>query len=426
MANQLAVDSALQVKAWDAKGTEKLIKSSLFHQLGNHFDFTTTQLANPKEFAKIPPSVMLSVTDKLGLGKTSISIPWFDELKTGFRAGSQVEAGNEEAISMLPFTATYNVWRKSTPISDMSNDYDATEYFQLASKAKDRLFGYAGKMVDFNCQRALLEGGDITLTDSSYWTGATFPSAPVTKAIHPFVFVDGATDFVTWNNTYATYETAIESAGGGMSVSNTMTVAKVLKIAAIASIRTKRLGWSFGGQPVDWILKVSNIQAQQIKQDATAISGFVNRTELAEERGDKNRSISGIIGIWDRVMVVEDHYAPIYTHAGTSGARIGYFRPDYNINANPTRVAHGSGTNTGTCEIAVLLGDKAIVDASPMMPQIVKKSSTDYDFSKEMAIQMKQGKTRPDFRATGSTSRPTNETSFVFMTATPSDIYLGN
>jgi hypothetical protein len=426
MANQIAVDSALQVKAWDAKGTEKLVKSSLFYQLGNYFDYTTTQLANPKEFAKIPPSVMLSVTDKLGMGKTSISIPWFDELKTGFRAGSQVEAGNEEAISMLPFTATYNVWRKSTPVSDITNDYDATEYFQLAAKAKDRLFGYAGKMIDFNCQRALIEGGDITLTDSTYWTGPTFSTNPVTASIHPFTMVDGATSFVTWNNTYATYEASIESAAGAMSVSNTMTVAKVLKIAAIASIKTKRLGWSFGGQSVDWILKVSNIQAQQIKQDATAISGFIARTQLGEDRGDKNRSISGIVGIWDRVMVVEDHYAPIYTHAAATTTRFGYFRPDFNINANPTRVAHGAAAATGTCEIAVLMGDKAIVDASPMMPQIVKKESTDYEFSKEMAIQMKQGKTRPDFRATGSTSQPTNETSFVYLTATPSDMFLGN
>lgn len=419
-----SLDTALRVKAWEQKGINKLVTQSLFYQLSNYAD-TTKPMANPKDFAKLPPSVMLTLSDKLEMGKTSVTVPWFDELKGAFRGGNMKEEGNEEGRSIKPFTLNYNLFRKSTPVSDDSVDSDAQEYWQLASKAKDSLYTYLGKMVDFCAQRALVEGGDILLTDSTYWTGSTFSSAPVTVAIHPKVFVDSASDFVTWNNTYATYESAIESAAGAMSVSNTMTVAKVARIANIASRKVSPLGWSYKGQAVNWILKISPIQAYQLSQDATAVSGFVARAGAAEDRGMDNRALTGIIGVWFGVLVIEDQRAPIYTHAATSGTRFGYYRPDYSINAEPTRTAHGSGAATGTCEIAMLLGDKAIANAMPMLPNIVKKDSTDYNFSKDMAIRAKMGFQRPDFRGTGVTTQPTNESSFLYLTATPSDVYLG-
>jgi hypothetical protein len=239
------------------------------------------------------------------------------------------------------------------------------------------------------------------------------------------VIVTGNTDFVTWNNTTATYDGSINTAAGALSVTSTMTIAKVFEIAQIASRTIKPLKWNMGGQRVDWILLVSPIQKYQIQNDATSINGFIDRTRMADDRGPDNRALSGIIGVWGGVLVIEDPNAPVYVHGNSAGSRFAYFRPDYAVNADPTRSGHGAGAATGTCEIAMLLGDRALAMAIPMMPKIVKKSSTDYDFTRDMAIMAKYGVQRPDFRASTDTAIPTNESSFLYITATPSNMYLG-
>lgn len=418
------LSTELRVKAWRQKGINKLVKESNFFNLSTYTDTTTTP-ANPKDFKKVPTACMMTVGDSLETGKTSVTIPWFDELKSSYRGGIQKEEGSEEERSLKPFTAYYNVWRKSTPVSDESVDGDAQEYWDLAAKASDALFTYFGKYFDYAAHRALCEGANDLLTEAAYWTGPTFTSAPVSKAIHPRVLVTGNTDFVTWNNTTATYCASINTAAGALSATSGMTIAKVFEISQIASRRVRPLKWNYKGQEVNWILLVSPIQGYQIGQDSTAITGLIDRSRQADERGMDNRALTGVIGCWGGVLVVVDNYAPVYDHSLAAGSRFDYFQPDYSVNADPTRVAHGAGAATGTCEIAQLLGDKALVNAFPMLPKIVKKTSTDYDFTKDMAIMAKIGVQRPDFRASTDTTIPTNETSFLYITATPSTMYLG-
>ena len=420
----VALSTELRVKAWNQKGMDELVLDSKFYQLSNRANTTETP-ANPKDISKLPSNVMISVGDKLETGRTSITLPWYSELSQGFRMGMQKEEGNEESISIKPFTAYYNVDRKSTNVGDISVDGDAEEFWGIASKAKDRLFAYIGKLFDYHCHRALCEGAGLNLTDSTAWTGATFSSAPVSVALHPKIFVTGGTDFVTWNNTYSTYETSLQSAAGALTPSSSMTIAKVFEIGRIASRTVAPLGWSFAGQQVDWILLVSHVQSYQIANDATAISGLIDRTRMGDERGFKNRALTGIVGVWGGVLVVEDPRAAIYNQSGTAGSRFGYYRPDVSVNANPTRTAHGNGAATGTCEIATLLGNKALVETEMVSPKIITKMSTDYEATKDMAIMAKWGVQRPDFRASTDTSRPSNESSFLYFTATPSGQYLG-
>lgn len=418
------LSAELKVKGWEQKGVNQLVKESNFFNLSTYTDTTETP-TNPKDFKKLPTACMLTVGDKLEMGKTSVTIPWFGELKGGYRGGSQKEEGNEEARAVKPFTAHYNVFRKSTPVADESVDGDAAEYWDLAARAKDATFSYFGRYFDFAAHRALCEGANDLLTESAFWTGPSFTSAPVSVAIHPRIIVSGATDFVTWNNTTATYDASIQTAAGGLATATGMTIAKVFEISQIASRRISPLKWSYKGQEVNWILFVSPIQGYQIGQDSTAITGMVDRARQGDDRGMENRALTGVIGCWGAVLVVVDNYAPIYDHGKTVGARFDYFQPDTDVNADPARVAHGAGAATGTCEISILMGNKAIVNAFPMLPKIVKKNSTDYDFTKDLAIMAKLGLQRPDFRASTDTAIPTNESSFLYITATPSTMYLG-
>jgi hypothetical protein len=361
------------------------------------------------------------VTDSFAKGIQKTTIPFLQKLQDLGQGGWQKVEGNEETPQMRFKTISYNLQRKGLAVVDESVEGDMTEYYSIASHKIQLLTDYFSELTDYNFQRALLRGADEYLTDAQYWNGQTLTTAPVTESYHPNFLVNGGSAPVTYNATDATYGASIQAAVDALTGANNFDLAAADSIVFQADysqgIKLQKLAWKSGANSVQYVNMLSERQAQEL----TTQTGSGTWRELmtdAGKRGIDNRAISGVIGVYKRTLWLSDERAPIWdtTTATSNTDRIQF----YKIQDGRAPIAKAS-TGTGTVEMSRMMGKGAIGAAIIKDLDFVEKDF-DYGFSQGLAAQQATGCERMDLVNTALTAKPLNQSSFVYATATPSNI----
>jgi len=405
----------LQVQAWRKRMIKEVISNSLWSSLSNRVE-VTQNVPNAGE-RKVPDAAVQWVTDSFAKGIQKTTIPFLQKLQDFGQGGWQKLEGNEETPEMRFKTINYNLQRKAVAVVDESVEGDLTEYYSIASHKVQLLTDYFSELMDYNFQRAFFDGADEFLTESEYWTGQTLTSAPVSKSLHPNFLVQGAAGPVTYNATYATYEAAIQTAVNALRTTNTFTLASldsmIYQADASNGVKLQKLGWKAGDKSVQYVAILSENQIKQL----TTTAGAGTWKELmtnAGARGIDNRAISGVVGVYKRTLVLSDERAPMWNTAGSAGSYLDY----YKISDGRTPVAK-TADGTGTVELAKMLGKGAIGAAKIKDLDFVDKDF-DYGFSHGLAAQQACGCERMDLVNTSLSTKPLNQSSFVYATGTPS------
>jgi len=369
---------------------------------------------------KLPDSVVHWVTDDFAKGIQKTTIPYMDKLNVLGQGGQQPVEENEETPQMRYKTINYNLQRKGVTLKDMSVDGDLTDYYDIGSNGVQLLTDYFTELSDYNFQRALVRGADQWLTDDTYWTGQTLTSAPVTPSHHPSVLVNGGTAPITWSVTDATYDTAIETAAKAMTVANVFNLAAldsmIFQAGSSTNQKLQKLSWKSGANSINFVAKLSEQQSQQL----TTATGSGTWKELmtdAGARGVDNRAITGIVGTYKKTLVITDERSPLFDGTDTLTPETRYQYYKITDGRTPTATT-GAGTADGTFEVAAMLG-KGAIGAAKIHDLNFNSDTFDYGFSEGMAASQSCGCERMDLVNTALTARPLNQSSFLYLTASP-------
>jgi hypothetical protein len=407
----------LQVQNWRKKMIKEVISGSLWSSLSNRVA-VTSQVPNAGE-KKIPDAVVQWVTDSFAKGVQKTTIPFLEKLHDMGQGGWQKVEGNEETPQMRFKQINYNLQRKATSVVDESVEGDLTEYYSIASHKVQLLTDYFSELMDYNMQRAIMQGADEFLTESEYWMGQTLTTPPVNVAHHPNWLVAGTAGPVTYNATDLTYAGNIQTAMDALTTANTFSLASlesmIFQADASHGVKLQKLNWKSGDNAVNYVATVSETQARQL----TSATGSGTWRELmsdAGKRGIDNRAISGIIGTYRRTLVLTDERAPIWDSSATptnDAHRIQYYKID-----DERIPAAKTGAGVGTCEMARMLGRGALGAAKIKDLDFVDKDF-DYGFSHGLAAQQACGCERMDLINTALSEKPLNQSSFIYATGTP-------
>ena len=412
------VISQLQVQAWRKKMVKEVVNNVVWVKgLSNRVEVTSI-LPNAGE-KKLPDAVVHWVSDSFSPGIQKTTIPFLAKLNRKGQGGWQPVLGNEESPKMRFKQVNYNLQRKGVTTNDASVEGDMTDYYSIGSQMTDLLTDYFSELTDYNFQRALTRGADEYLTETQYWTGETLTTPPVTALHHPSVFVNGDSVIVPYNATDGTYDTAINVQAAVTTTANTFNLAAadsmVFQADSHPLTKLQKLNWKSGDETVKYVGKLTSTQARQL----TTQTGSGTWRELmtgASTRGVDNRAISGIIGRYKGVLWITDERAPLWNlAASTPSTRYQY----YIIADERVPTAKGATTvATGTMEVAAMLG-KGAIGAAMVKDLNFETEDYDYKFSNGMAASQSCGCERMDLVNTAISARPLNQSSFLYMTATP-------
>jgi len=411
------VFTELQVQSWRKKMVKEVIVNSLWQSLSNRVA-VTDPIPNASQ-KKIPDSVVQWVSDSFKPGVLKTTIPFLQKLQDMGQGGHEKVEGNEETPLMRYKIINYNLQRKGTAVVDMSVEGDLTEAYAIASQKVQLLTDYFKELNDYNSQRALLQGADEYLTESRYWTGQTLTSAPVSVAHHPNWLVQGTSGPVTYNATDLTYAGSIQTAMDALTTANTFSLTSlesmIYQADASNGVPLQKLGWKSGNDSVNYVAALSEQQAKQL----TSATGSGTWRELMAEagkRGVDNRAISGVIGTYRRTLVLADSRAPIWDTSATPSSNAD--RIQYHKITDGRTPAAKTGAGVGTCEMGRMLGKGALGAAMIKQLDFVEKDF-DYGFSQGLAASQSCGYERMDMTNTSISTKPLNQSSFVYATGTP-------
>jgi len=406
--------SGLRVQSWRKKAIKQHLSSSVWDQMSNRVQYND---AVPSAKSKtVPTAVFHKVSDSFDEGTQTTTVPWIGKLSTLPLGGPNKAEGNEKKLTTKLRRVPYNTQRVPIIINDQSVDGDLTKYYRMAEQAVDRVKDVFVETTDWNAQRAILEGADYYLTDEGQWTGAepaSQLSAPESLILHPNIYVDGVAAKVTYNATYATFETSLNGDADGMATTSIFDLAALDRIALLASRNVMAMD-GMAGSKAKWVLKISDAQWFQLSTEST--TGWRDMLKYTEKGFD--RIIDGAQGVYKDMMILVDQRAPLWDLAAAAGSRAKYVTP---LADNRTRVQKTNGAADGTCEIAMLMGPGTLALAQIKELDFTKKGF-DYDFSTGTCGMRAEGTVRMDFDSgTTATSARVNESSFLYFTATTTD-----
>jgi len=421
---------ALRVQSWLRKMNKQIIQSSKYEALSNRAEESI--LIPNGDKSRIPDAVCHYVSDKFTPGVQSTTIPSMDKLNRFGQGGQQPVDGNEEKPKLRLQQIFYNVQRKGLTIKNESVDGDMTDAYPIMEQRVELLTDYFTELNEYNKDRANILGYDIFQTAPEFWTGDSITTPPATDRIHPYILYRGAPAPVTYNNDQDVYTTNIQTAIASQTSATTFTRDALDKIISYASRNVRKLGWKSGNDAVHWVIALTSVQADQLISDTSA----GNWTDLFKEagaRGINNRAITSMIGIYRKACVVVADRQPLYnadnSFSGTfqdrwQFARSGEVGVDANWDDQRVRTEKTTAnTSTGTMEVAQIMGRGAFGCAS-IKELNFNGMGKDYDFSEGFEARWSRGDTRMDFvTSVGSTDRPKNWSSFLYLTPSPQTVY---
>jgi len=412
----------LTINNWERKADKQINVSTFWGQISNRVTTPAAELPWG-ESRTLPDSVIHYCSTKGNRGyKTSVMM-----LEKGYSmgvGGAMKLKGKEFRVKTRWASTFYNVQRDAVEMGNKSIEGDQNELYRLGAQKSAILAEKFAEQDDYNKQRAIVERADEFLTEDKYWEDhedTDLQSAPVAAALHPQILYKGQTGAeITWSATPATYLANVVTAAKAMGPTSIFDMASLRAVRLYATRRVRPLKWSAQGSTVNFIIKISEYQAEQLTTD----SEWKQTYRDGDVRSPDNRSITDVIGVWRDCLIVVDARAPVLRlNSGSEGVL--YVKPDTestdNILGPDTidRVVKGAATAaTGTCEIAMILGAGAL--GCPVVHGLQYTTDTeDYGFESGLAGMCKKGDNRMEWRYKGDTARPYTSGSFLYLTATP-------
>lgn len=425
--------SALQIQSWASTMQKELIRRSPWEQMSN-LTVETTEIPTKKSMKMVPDAVIIKMGGEFDEGSFQLTIPLVGKLNTIGKFGREVVDGSEEAPSLKFKAVHYNVERKGISIQEMSVDGQQDRFYKIGAKGTPMLTTYFMELTDFNCHRAIVEGASWALTESAYWTGGSFSSAPQTRKYNPTVMKRGGSAVATYSTTLATYEGNIQTYIDSLTTaSNPFSLVGLDAVINEMCLRLLPLSWK---DSVDFVLLLSDFQCREL-QDSTSTTGWSALMRAADPReygskgdgsSEENRAISGILGIYRRTLIINNGRAPLWDTSKAANGYVGYFKPwssGGHQNASNVAITRAAKTTTGagTCEIAIGLGKGAI--GNPIVKQLnFEEQEKDYNFNKGVCGGRMAGWVRMDFDIASPTSSSIqNQTSLLYFTPTPTTVF---
>jgi hypothetical protein len=417
----------MQVQAWRKTMQKQLILRSTWEQFSNRLE-VTDPVPNKDGFEEVPDAVMINVSGDFDAGTRQTTVPFLGKLNQKGQFGRQPSLGDEETPSMKFKAVRYNVERKSVALEEESVDGDMNRFYRIGAQGTSLLTDYFVELTDFNCHRAIIEGASFALTDADAWTGPSISTAPVARAYNPNIYANGKSAKVTYDAVLATYEASIQTYLDTLTTAaNPFDLQALDAMVLLASQILLPLKWQAGGKKVNWVFMLSEQQLQQL-QDTTASNSWSTLMKDADVRGDMNRQISGVVGVYRNALIVANPRSPLWNTAGSANAFMGYIKPwsgggFYNgSDATVTRAAK-VGAAAGTIEWAIALGRSALGSAK-IKDERFDEEKRDYNFFKGVCGMRACGFERMDFNiGTPTNTSILNQTSFMYGTPSPSVVF---
>lgn len=409
--------AAGRVQGWIRKVIKQKLPSSSWDQLSNRYEYSQTVPKSGQ--GQVPSAVVQKVTDDFKLGQYSVTMLSIRKTGADVIGGANSAEGKESKPTTKIVSVFFTNQRVPKSLPDMSVMGHINEFYGMAEATIGMVGDDFVEQTDYDHQKAMVDGSDPFLSDAAYWENSEYGSEinhPVDPVLHPNIYVwdGGAKVKNTWSTTYAT---ALSNLAGivdaELEATDIFNQSAMDQIHLIASRTVVEIGGMGGGKAnneVKWVLKISDAQWYQLTTDTTSGQW---RDSLKYTESGFDRMFNGYVGVYKGMMIIVDQRAPLFNVSGASAGAFQYITPKAD---NRVRVTKAS--NTGTCEVAMLMGRAALGVAHVKEMDLVRKSR-DYEFVKSVCGHRIRGTMRLDLDATvAATSGRVNETSFLFLTAT--------
>lgn len=409
------VITAAQKQTWRKKLIPAFVLGSLFGQFSNQHAEGQT-LPQAKSRPKMQ-AVVMKVTDDFSDGSYKATIPAIRVGATTVVTGPNVAKGRENRPTMNQVGAYYTVKRIPYALNDDSVEGDILKFYNWAEQTAGLITSDFVKQTDYDHQRATIEGAEEGLTNTAFWQDSEKGSsinAPLTETLHPnfYAWVGGKMVKNTWNTSYATALSNLETVLDDMQVSDTFNMKLLDAIHWYATRTVVPLGGFQGDRSIKYVLKISDVQWYQLFTDAVAGS-LQDRFKYVETGFEK--IYSGDMRIYRGILIVVDQRSPL-AKIESNTVSFQYVTPQGDSRA-PT--ATNASANSGTVEMAVLYGNGALIHGVKKELDFVQQGSDDYEFEKGLCGVSKNAVRRCDLdTAETPTSGRVNESSFIVATAT--------
>lgn len=414
-----------QVQSWQSTFQKELIRRSPWEQMSS-ITVETQEIPNQKEMNSVPDAVIIKMAGEFDQGSYQLTIPLVGKLNKIGSFGRQPADGTEETPAIKFKAVHYNVERKAISIEEMSVDGAQDNFYKIGSKGTPMLTNYFMELTDFNCHRTLVEGSSWALTESAFWDGGSFPTAPQVRKFNPTVMKRGGSVVATYNTVLATHEGNIQTYLDTLTTAaNPFALAGLDALIAEMCIRLIPLGWKSG---VNYVLLLSDFQCREL-QDTTSSTSWSALMRAADAREEKdNRAITGVLGIYRETLILNNGRAPLWDTSKAANGYMGYFKPwsagGYQ-NASEVAITRAAktGAGVGTCEVGIGLGKGAI--GNPIIKNVgFDNQQKDYNFNKGLCGSRMAGWVRLDFdQTTPSNTSIQNQTSLLYFTPSPSVVF---
>lgn len=407
-----------RVQSWIRKTIKQKLLSSTWDQLSNRYEYNTPTPKSGEN--KVPTAVIHKVTDDLKLGQYAVTLLAIRKTGAAVIGGANSAEGKESKPTTKIVSVFFTNQRVPKSLPDMSVMGGMSEFYGIAEATIDMVGDDFVEQTDYDSQRAMVAGCDEFLDSTSAWQDSEYGSeidAPMGTVLHPNTYWWNADSGLTKNTWNATYATAVTSLATAVDAATAMDSADgfTTKTADAIHLKAARLivplGGMGGNNEVKWVLKISDAQWYDWTTDTTASVGWRDLMKYTE--GGFDRLFNGYVGVYKNMMVIVDQRSPLFN---ISSATVGAFQYITPLSDGRTRVAKAD--NTGTCEVAMLMGRGALGMADVMEMDLVRKSR-DYEFVKSICGHRKRGTIRMDLDSTvAATSARVNESSFLVLTST--------
>ncbi len=411
------VVAAGRVQSWIRKTIKQKLLSSTWDQLSNRYEYNTPTPKSGENM--VPQSVVHKVTDDLKMGQYAVTMLAIRKTGAAVIGGANSAEGKESKPTTKIVSVYFTNQRVPKSLPDMSVMGGLSEFYGIAEATIDMVGDDFVEQTDYDSQRSMVAGCDEFLDSTAAWENSEYGSeinAPMTTCLHPNTYYwTTKLNLNTWDVTYATAVTSLATAiDTEMTSSHGFTTATADAIhlkAARTIVAMGGMGGGTAGNEVKWVLKISDAQWYDWTTDTTASVGWRDLMKYTE--GGFDRLFNGYVGVYKNMMVIVDQRSPLFNISGSTAGAFQYITP---LSDGRTRVAKGA--NTGTLEVAMLMGRGALGLADVMEMDLVKKSR-DYEFVKSICGHRKRGTIRLDLDATvAPTTARVNESSFIVLTST--------
>ena len=419
-----AVIKPLMLQTWSREITKSFIASSVWGQFSNIND-NTKKVPKDTE-SKVPKTAIHFVSSEFKENAFKCTIPLLKSLVKPGVGGRQTAKGTGEKPETRYSDIFWNRVRKVINSDREGVDIKSVEYLKLAKKHYDLLGDWFKQDEDYSFQRAICEGADIYLTDNQFWEEYEVTNtAPVKALIHPNAVFPGMTrsSMPELSLANATYKSNLVNSLSGLSSSDAFGYEALCHLMEYARSHIKPIQ----SGDTQYIVLLSHVQAAQLRKDPE----FIAINMGADNRGESNRVLSGVIGTWQGFKFIEDLRSPIFHLDGAWDEKAPGF--EYVTYKTGTKIDRFSGiaslerkakgavaSATGTCEVARILGNGAI--GVPLVNGhnlTFKDEPTDFGDFGEICGRKNTGHCRLDFKS-GNGKILENESSALYFTSTPS------